>query len=119
MSHTVPHKALYKNQGVILPEKPRGKYRGKCAARDCDNEWDSRYVQTKFCSKVCSRVEWSFKQADKQKEKNKGKKPKQAAPAKYKTKSQISMINSAKRKAKEQKAIDFTILQRGMFSKRL
>lgn len=52
MSHTVPHKALYKNQGVIMPsETPSARYTIKCMG--CGDDVLTNYRQTKYCHKPC------------------------------------------------------------------
>ena len=102
MSHRVPHADLYKNQGMIMPDTPNTKYSYNC--KKCEKPFDTNYQTQKYCNDPC-RYQAPLKG-----------KPEKKAP---RTKSQISRDNLKKLRAKEEKARQFTLLQRKMFSKRL
>ena len=99
MSHTVPDQSLHTHQEVILPDTPKRKYRYKCEI--CQKPFTTNYHTQKFCNDPC-----------------KHEYPRKGKPEKKetRTKSQISMDNAKKRRKRDEKEREHTLLNRHYLS---
>lgn len=93
------------NPNLAIPETPSRTYKYNCVI--CQDEFETNYRQQRFCRNPCKSGQ------------TKSDRPPKQEPKVVRTKSQISQDNLKKLRAREEKARQFTLLQRKMFSKRL